>query len=254
MATIEDIDSEFTLDIDGEVSPEIMVELINDYNKLLKTAYKQFGTLDKPKFRLQVKQGSSLLSFTTINTEHDHEVINKIFDGFNHLNSGSNLPEIFSKELVHRFQVIKENCKKKKYSKISQRVWINKKLIELSKNQNLTKEFHSNKIEKKNFGSVIGFLQELNSHSDDQKTKKFAIYNSIYPKKITAITRDLDLFNRAYENFDKRVEVLGQIKFNPLGIPIEVIVHNFEVIPEIPSEDYNSAKGILKGYDQKSLY
>lgn len=244
MATKDDIESDVTLELDGDVSPGQLATALNAFSALLNSGHKQIDADNTMQWSVQVKKGSNLVEFYPKNTTVNPVVIKNIQIGLAQLQNGVDKPEGFSEGMMHNLRTLCNISKDTKKRKTSVRLWFNKEPSDI------TMTIRSNVSvvlagEFEEYGAIEGRLQTLDAHDGNQ----FAIYEPLHFKKIVCAVKNDEVFTRAYELFEQRVEAEGLIKYSATGIPYEILVDRFNPIPEAVNVfDYKNTRGILKEY------
>lgn len=243
MAQKGDIESDITLELDGYVSPSQLAKALNAFSALLNSGHRQLDPDKKIQWSIQVKKGSNLVGFYAENTDYNPAVLNNIKHGLSELEKGVVKPEGFSEGMMHNLRTLCDVSKSTKKRNTSVRLWLNKEA------NNITMTIKSNievalAGEFEEHGAVEGRLQILDAHDG-----QFVIFEPLSMKKILCAVENDEVFTKAYEIFGQRVEAEGLIKYSATGIPYEILVDRFNVIPEtVNIHSYKEAKGILKEY------
>lgn len=244
MAKKDDIESDITLELDGHVSPSQMAKALNALSALLNSGHKKLDPDKAMQWTIQVKKGSNLVGFYPATTPANPAVINNIQIGLRQLEQGIEKPDGFSDAMLHNLHTLCDVQKTKKQRNTIVRLWLNKEA------SNITKKMKNNLEivlagEFEEFGSIEGRLQTLNAHD----SYEFAIYEPLHNKKIVCHVTNEQIFSEAYKLFERRVEAEGLIKYDVNGIPYEIEVERFNLLPSPPNIlNYKSTRGILKAY------
>lgn len=244
MANKGDIESDITLEVNGEVSPAQFARALNALSALLNSAHRQVDPDSNIQWVLQVKKGSNLAGFNPAQGSIvNPAVIQNLQTGISQLANGIEKPEGFTEGMMHNLRTLCEISKDTKNKKIGVRLWLKKEpsditvTIKSNVEVALAGEFEEE-------GAIEGRLQILDAHDG-----QFAIYEPLHNKKIVCTVENDEIFTEAYKQFEQRVEAEGLIKYNASGVPYEILVNRFNRIPEaadIPS--YKETRGILKPY------
>lgn len=244
MASKGDIESDITLEVNGEVSPAQFARALNALSALLNSAHRQVDPDSNIQWALQVKKGSNLAGFNPVQGfVVNPAVIQNLQTGIGQLANGIDKPEGFTEGMMHNLRTLCDISKDTKNKKIGVRLWLKKEpsditvTIKSNVEVALAGEFEEE-------GAIEGKLQILDAHDG-----QFAIYEPLHNKKIICSVENDAIFTEAYRMFEQRVEAEGLIKYNASGVPYEILVNRFNHIPEaadIPS--YKETRGILKPY------
>ena len=245
MITKDDIESDTTLEIDGDLlTPTQLATVIRAFDTLLNGAHEEGADGEAIQWGVQVKEGSTVLEY--IPSCPNPEALAVLRDGLNHFEVSSEPPPRFTKSMISSLHSISEETKTKKNGGASVNIWIAKESIGISesKKANINKALKALKETFTEYGSVEGRLQILNSHADYQ----FALYEPLHNKKIRC-TADDRVSQEAHGLWGRRVEAEGMIKYSSDGLPSEIRVEKLSALPsssDLP--DYRETRGILKQY------
>jgi|GEM_PF-3402928 len=244
MAKKEDIDTDITLEIDGDLlTPNQLAGAITAFAALLNNAHKELGAEKPVQWGVQVKEGSSLIGYVP-RTLPNPQAIEIIVNGIKQFESGWNRPAGFSEAMLFNLQTLCESTRTGKKYNTAIKVWVHKEPVNLSSNikENINKALQGAFVE---YGAIEGLLQTLDSH----KGYQFVIYEPLYNKKIICNIGNDDVPGQAYHLWEKRVEAEGLIKYSVEGLPYEIKVDRLSaLIPVSGIPDYKLTKGILKHY------
>lgn len=251
MATKKDITSDTTLELEGDISPNQLIKAVKAFHSLLNGSRK-FHSPDKNiHWTVQVKKGCNLVEYSpkgeinsAIIQNVQRDLAQHIEQGLTQLRNGTERPEGFDTDMIRDLRTLCDVSKDKEDSKTSVRLWLNKKSSDVTMTiRSNADNILGNKFEE--HGAVEGMLQMLDVHDG----KEFAIFESLNRKRIKCTAESDEIFNLAYKLFDKRVEAEGLVKYDALGIPNEITVEHFSVLPQITNpDDYKNTRGILKKY------
>jgi len=243
MAHKGDIESDITLELNGDVSPNQLAKALNALSALLNSGHRQVDPDKTMQWSVQVKKGSNLVGFYPTATPVNPVVIDNIQRGLVQLESGVDKPNGFSESMMHNLRTLCDISKDTKNKKTNVRLWLRKEASDITMTIKsnvdiaLAGEFEEH-------GAVEGRLQILDAHDG-----QFVIFESLSMKKILCAVENDEVFTQAYKLFEKRVEAEGLIKYSASGLPYEILVDRFNLIPEATNiQDYKSTRGILKEY------
>lgn len=243
MATKNDIDSNVTLEIDGDLpSPNQLATAITAFSALLNNAHKEIEG-KTIQWGVQVKQGSNLIGY--VPTSHFNPIAAEIVvKGIKDFEQGCERPNGFTDAMMYNLLDLCEVAKTTKKKKTTINVWINKERFSLSENvkTNLNLALRGAFAE---YGSIEGRLETLESHGGYQ----FAVYEPLRDKKIICNVASDDISVQAHGLWEQRVEVEGMIKYSADGFPYEIRVEKlYALVPPDGIPDYKLTRGILKHY------
>lgn len=245
MATKEDIETDLTLEVNGDVSPAQMAKALNALSALLNSAHRLEDPDTNVQWLVQVKKGSNLLGYypASGSSPVNPAVLQNIQRGLNQLQNGIERPVGFTDGMMHNLRTLCEISKDTKNRKTSLRLWIQREpsditvTIKSNVEVSLAGEFEEH-------GAIEGRLESLDAHSGYE----FVIYEPLHEKKIVCSVDNDEIFTEAYKLFKKRVEAEGLIKYAANGIPYEITVERFNPIVEQIDQSYKRTRGILKDY------
>lgn len=246
MAHERDIQSDITLELDGDVSPKQLAGALNALSALLDAGHKQLDPDKAMDWSIQVKQGSNLVEFhpkTAINPA----LIGNIQRGFKELENGAENLDGFDESMLDNMRALCDISKDTETKKTSVCLWLNRKPSRFTKatKENVKKIMLASEAEAfESYGTIEGKLEILDVHDGN----KFAIYDSLHSKKILGNPESDEIFNYAQKLFGKTVEANGLIKYKN-GRARQIFVRRLIERPRPPADyDYRSARGILKKY------
>lgn len=246
MAKKEDIESDITLELDGEVSPNQMARALNALSALLNSAHRKADPDKNIQWTVQVKKGSNLFGYSAASgsAQPDPAVLDNIQAGLKKLQGGMDRPAGFTDGMMHNLRTLCEISKDTKKKKTNVRLWLKKEASDITVTIKSNVEV-ALAGEFEEYGAIEGRLQALDAHDGYQ----LAIYEPLRQKKIVCSVEDDEVFTEAYKLFEQRVEAEGLIKYGANGVPYEITVERFNLIPEIvDTESYKRTRGILKEY------
>lgn len=245
MATKDDIESDITLEVDGDVSPGQLAKALTAFSALLNSAHKQAHPEKNMQWVIQVKSGSNLVGFYPAKGAMpvDYDAVMSIQRGLKELENGIDRPSGFTDGMMHNLRTLCDVAKNTKSKKTSVRLWIKKEASDIT----LTVKSHIDVAlsgEFEEYGAIEGRLQAM-----DADGYQLEIEEPLHLKRISCSVEGDDVFTEAYKLFEKRVEAEGRIKYNSYGIPYEIMIEKIYPIHDTPDKDgYKKTKGILKEY------
>ena len=246
MITKHDIESDTTLEIDGDLLPPAqLANIIKAFDTLLNGAHEECADGEAIEWGVQAKEGSTVLEYIP-SCPANPEALAVLRDGLNHFEVSSEPPPRFTKSMISSLHRIFKATKTKKNGGVPVNIWIAKESIGISesKKANINKALKALEKTFTEYGSVEGRLQTLDSHADYQ----FALYEPLHNKKIICIANKI-VSQEAHDLYDRRVEAEGMIKYFSDGLPSKIWVEKLFPLPsssDLP--DYRETRGILKQY------
>lgn len=244
MATKNDIESDVTLEIDGDLpSPNQLATAITAFSALLNNAHKEIEDGKTIQWGVQVKKGSNLIGYVP-SSPFNPAVVDAVANGIREFERGCERPAGFTDAMMYNLLDLCEVAKTSKKKNTTINVWFNKERLSLGENvkTNLSLALRGAFTE---YGSVEGRLETLDSHGGYQ----FAVCEPLRDKKIICNVASDDISVQAYGLWEQRVEVEGMIKYSADGLPYEIRVEKlYALIPPNGIPDYKLTRGILKHY------
>lgn len=244
MATAKDILSDITLEVDGDLpSPNQLAEAMTAFSALLNSAHRKCNEKSAVRWGMQVSKGSNLLGYIP-QSPFNPQAISIIENGLLALENGAESPPNFDESMLNNLLTITELVKKRKGQETSVRLWFHKHPYNIGNaiKSNLNIAMEGSFYE---YGSIEGRLEILDSHNG----MDFSIYEPLYSKRISCVAAAKEVFERAYQLYEQRVEAEGMIKYTAKGIPFEIKVERIHsLVPEQGIPNYQSTRGILKDY------
>ena len=244
MATERDIESDITLEIDGDlVSPTQLAKALTAFSALLNSAHRKCDESASVKWGIQVSKGSNLLAFIPKN-QINPAAIAIVEEGLRSLDKEARCPSGYDESMLYNLQTLSEIVKNTKTQRTTLKAWLYKKPIPIGAaikgNVDIVLEGAFSE-----YGAVEGKLLVL----DSEDAPEFVIIEPLHAKRITCTAVDRAVFDSAYNLYEQRVEAEGMIKYTGNGVPYAIRVdkiHSILPTPGVP--DYKLTRGILKQY------
>jgi hypothetical protein len=225
-------------------------------DRFLRGARAFFGILDEVtqavcngrpnvQWRVQVKAASNLIGVVPVPGFHP-EIVGTIEtalrDGINALERGDVQPAYFTESAMRHARALGEVANTSETEDVRVRLWTKKipaaisRHIALNVLGALAEEFEDH-------GSLDGRLQTVS----ERGAMRFIVYDTLTDRGIPCYVSE-DKLRDALGNFQKRVEVYGQIRYRKDGSPVSIRVE--EIVPFPPASevpDFRSVYGILRG-------
>jgi hypothetical protein len=245
MAKPEDIPSDLTVEIGGNLSPD----------RFIVAARAFFGAVDEvsravapegdaPEWIVRTREGSHLLGVDP-GPGAQIAVLNAVYSrmkhGIEHLAAGeidsARLPDAAIKHL----KTLSELTEGRRRSPVTVRLWIEKKPNVIG--HEIAKTILESWGEDyRDFGTIEGRLEAI----QDRNTLQIRVFDALLRQSVICHVTE-DKLPQAFDNFRKRVEVSGLIHYRRNGTPVSIDVENIDRLPEdseLPSLD--DVRGILK--------
>ena len=245
MARPEDIPTDLALEVGANLDPRRFLDVARHFFGYVEEIAKQASNTPTSAWEVIARQGSTILAMRPA----DHFDILSLSDLYERLEAASaylikgevsegDLPE---KALSH-VQMLAE-LTDRRGSSIPIRLWVrrNPSLMGPEVGQYIRESRGS---EYHDFGSLDGRLQTI---QDSGGRLEFRIKDILYRNPIKCIVSE-DMLSVVMENFRRRVEVFGDIRYSQKGVPLAITVRSLEPVPsddELPTAE--NVRGILGG-------
>jgi hypothetical protein len=245
MAKPEDIPSDLTLEIGGNLSPD----------RFMAAARAFFGAVDEigravapdgetPEWMVRTREGSYLLGVDPapgVKIAVVKAVYARMKHGVEQLAAGqidtARLPDAAIKHL----KTLSELGERSKRNPIPVRLWIEKKPNPIG--HDIAKTILESWGEDyRDFGTIEGKLEAI----QDRNALQIRVFDSLLRQTVLCHVTE-DKLPEAFANFRKRVEVSGIVLYRRNGMPVSIDVEHIEALPDdadLPSLD--DVRGILK--------
>ena len=179
MARKDDIESDLTLELGGDVSPVQLAKALTAFSALLTSGHKKIEPDKSIQWRVQVKKGSNLVGIYPQNGDFNPALIDMLSHGIKQLEEGVEKPFGFDEGMLHNLKTLCDVSSGTKRRKTSVGLWLGKEKTSITMNV----KSHVNIVlegEFEEYGAIEGRLETLDAHD----TYQFAIYEPLYLKKI----------------------------------------------------------------------
>lgn len=246
MAVKSDIKSDLTLEIDGhKVTPEKFLRSVRSFFSLLSEVTAQIaGTRDAVQWRVLVKEGSNLVGVDPVpgfNRAIVAKIIDAVAGGIAEIERQPTHPAFFSERAVRSAGELADLAGTTGDDDTTIRVWAKREPIPITHKAvaHVSALFAS---EHEDYGSIEGRLRTIT----EQGGLQFVVHERLWDQAIRCRIPER-LVDLAMDNFRKRVEVYGLIRYRKDGRPISIQVDDIIAFPgddEIPS--FRDVHGILR--------
>lgn len=245
MAKAEDIEAPMTLEIDGSaVSPEKLVRAITAFFEVVRELSPALDTGEKPSWHVQVKKGSNLIGAYPISDVAPSTIdylLGVVGDGVRQIEREAVEPEAFTEKALKSLRKLARIAGTGPTDDTQIRIWIGRQSTRVTHRsvQNVGQILEGEYTE---YGSLAGRLQTIT----ERGALQFWVTEELSGHPVRCIMPER-LSSLAMKAWRKRVEVYGPIKYRRDGLPISLLVHDIETMPdssEIPSIE--EVRGILR--------
>jgi len=244
MATERDIESDVTLEIDGDLlSPSQLAKAITAFSALLNSAHRKYDEKSSVKWGIQVSKGSNLFAYIPKSQVNPHAIA-LVAEGLHSLDRQAQAPEGYDEPMMYNLQSLCEIVRNTKKQNTTVRVWFNKKPISISAKikGNVDSALEGAFTE---YGAVEGKLLVL----DSEDSPEFVLIEPLNSTRIICTAAEREVFDTAYKLYEQRVEAEGMIKFSGSGVPYAIRVEKiYPIVPTQGASDYKMTRGILEKY------
>ena len=244
MAKSDEIPTDLTLDIGGDVSPDDFVSAVRNFFGYVKEiAESQEGDGTVIDWIVKVKEGSSLIGLepsAAAPISRLTMIYNKADYGFAAMSRGDIRGAGLSEKAVNHLKAISEiAAKPDRNSQIN--VWVRResRVIGAGFAKAVKESWDSDYYD---YGSIEGRLEAI---QDASGALKIRIQDYLFPKPISCVVPER-MIEKVFQSFRKRVEIDGKIHYRRDGTPISIEAGEIDILPE--DNDLPSAadvRGIL---------
>lgn len=244
MAKPDEIPTDLTLDIGGEVSPEEFVSAVrNFFGYVREITEAQEGDGSKVEWTVKVREGSALVGLepqSSVPSSRLAMIYNKVDFGFEAMAGGDIVSASLDEKALNYLKGLAELGEKSKRAP-QLRVWVRKKPKAL--NANIARTIRELwETDYYDYGSIEGRLEAI---KDANGSLKIGVRDYLYPRAITCDVPER-MIEQVFASFRRRVELSGKIHYRRDGTPVSIEADQLEVLPEddeLPSA--NEVRGIL---------
>ena len=245
MATPDQIPSDLTLEIGGNLSPDKFMSATRAFFGYVQEVSRAIAADDTAlDWVVCVREGSQLIGvnpgpkahFVTVKA-----VYASIKAGVSNLDAGTIEESDFSETAIKHLKTLSEISEKATNNPVPIKLWVQKSATYLgSKIAETIREDRRGNY--KDFGSLEGKLQVI----QDKGRIQLRVLDVMLKQNVRCNIPE-DMLNKAFDAFRQRVEVFGLIHYRKGGYPISIEVQTIERLPDdkdLPSID--DVCGILR--------
>lgn len=244
MAKKDEIPTDLTLDIGGELTPdEFMSAVRNFFGYVKEVAEAQEGDGSTVDWTVRVKEGSSLIGLEPSGNAPPSRlamIYNKINYDVETITNGEIPPGGMSDKAFGHLKSLSELAEKSKRPANLQ-VWVRREPKAIG--AGIAKTIRdSREADYWDFGTIEGRLEAI---KDASGSLKIGVRDFLFPKAIICDVPE-SMIERVFASFRRRVELTGKIHYRRDGVPISIEASDLDVLPEddeLPSA--SDVRGIL---------
>ncbi|KAF5887949.1 MULTISPECIES: hypothetical protein [Rhizobium] len=248
MAQPDEIPADLALEIGGNLDPKRFIDVARHFFGYVEEVTRDTIAKEAPAWEVIARQGSTILAMRPIE-DYDVHTLSDLYTRFNAASASLIRGEVedsnLSEKALSHIQMLAE-LRDRRGNKIPVRFWVRKTPTVIGPDIG---EFirESRGREYNDFGSLDGRLQTI---QDAVGGLEFRIRDILYRNPVRCIVSE-DMLQSVMDNFRKRVEVSGEIRYNQQGIPLAIRVQTIEPMPsddELPTaEDVRGIFGPAAG-------
>jgi len=230
MAKPEEIPTDLTLDIGGDIAPDDFVSAVrNFFGYVREIVESQEGDGTKIEWAVKVKEGSSLIGLepaTSAPMSRLAMIYNKVNYGFEAMARGDVRGAGLSEKALGHLKSLSEIGGRSPNSP-NMRVWVRREPQSVTSGiakvikESWQSDYHD-------YGTIEGRLEAI---QDASGSLKIGIKDYLYPKAITCVVPE-EMIETVFANFRKRVELTGRIHYRRDGTPISIEAGEIDTLPE----------------------
>jgi hypothetical protein len=245
MADAEQVPSDLTLELGGNLSPERFLHATRAFFgcvEEISRAVAQEG--EAPNWIVRTREGSHLIGLDPApgaKAQLVRAVYDRMKHGMEHLASGDIDSARLPDAAVRHLKNLSEYAERPLKQSVIVRIWVEKKAVALGRDvtQAIIESWGA---DYKDYGTIEGRLEAIQDH----EALKIRVRDAVLRQSIPCYVPE-DKLPDAFANFRKRVEVSGLIHYRRNGVPVSIDVDAIASIPDddtLPSID--DVRGILR--------
>lgn len=243
MAQPDEIPTDLALEIGANLDPKRFIDVARHFFGYVEEVTRETVAKGGPSWEVIARQGSTILAMRPAD-DYDTSTLSELYARLNSASDSLVRGEVEDSQLSERalnhIQVLAD-LRDRQGQKIPIRFWVRKTptLIGPDVGEYIRE---SRGREYFDFGSLDGKLQTI---QDAAGGLEFRIRDVLYRNPVRCIVSE-DMLQAVMDNFRRRVEVFGEIRYNQHGNPLAITVRTIEPMPtddELPTAD--DVRGLL---------
>lgn len=243
MAQPDEIPTDLALEVGANLDPKRFIDVARHFFGYVEEVSRETIAKDGPAWEVIARQGSTILAMRPTEDCDVHtlsDLYAKLNSASDSLLRGEVEESQLSEKALNHIQMLAD-LRDRQGNMIPIRFWVRKSPTLIGPDVG---EFirESRGREYYDFGSLDGRLQTI---QDAGGGLEFRIRDILYRNSVRCIVKE-DMLQAIMENFRKRVEVFGEIRYSQHGIPLSITVRTIEPMPsddELPTAE--DVRGIL---------
>jgi hypothetical protein len=246
MAKPEEIPSDLTLELGGNLSPDRFMAAARAFFGCVEEVAKAVAREgNEPAWIVRTREGSHLLGVDPA-PGFDPAVIKAVYSrmkhGVEHLVAGEIDTARLPDPAIRHLKTLSELSEgPRRRNPVQVRIWVEKKPNPIGHEVAKT-IIESWRSDYRDFGTIEGRLEAIQGRNN----LKIQVFDALMRQTVVCHVTE-DKLSEAFANFRKRVEVAGMIHYRRNGTPVSIDVESIEALPEdgdLPSLD--DVRGILR--------
>lgn len=243
MAQPEEIPTDLALEIGANLDPKRFIDVARHFFGYVEEVTRETIAKDAPAWEVIARQGSTILAMRPTE-DYDVHSLSDLYARFSaasdYLIRGEVEDSHLSEKALNHIQMLAD-LRDRQGNKIPVQFWVRKSPTLIGPDvgeyirESRGREYHD-------FGSLDGRLQTI---QDAGGGLEFRIRDILYRNPVRCIVGE-DMLQAVMDNFRKRVEVFGEIRYSQHGNPLAITVRTIEPMPsddELPTAE--DVRGIL---------
>ena len=246
MAQADDIETDLTLELDGDgVTPERFQRAVRAFLGIVAEVTKNVcDDRTSVRWRVKVKSGSNLIGVVPgpgFSPGLLRFIATAVHDGVIASEKNAALPPSFGEGAIRHLRDLSELSSRDAEGDLRIRLWADRRPIRVTP-QTATSTDRSAAGHFEDHGSIEGRLQTVS----ERGAMRFVVYEALTDKAVNCFIEPAQV-DEAMQNFGKRVEVYGLVKYRADGSPISIRVESISAFAD-PGQlpDFRSVYGILR--------
>lgn len=230
MARREEIPTDLTLDIGGDIAPDDFVAAVrNFFGYVREVTEAQEGDGSKVEWTVKVREGSSLIGLqpsTAAPTSRLAMIYNKINSDIEGVGRGDVSGTGLGDKALTYLKSLSEIGERREHAPTLQ-LWVcgHAKPVGASIARSIKEAWDTDYYD---FGTVEGRLEAI---KDASGSLKIGVKDYLYPKAITCNVPE-SMIEKVFSSFRRRVELNGKIHYRRDGTPLSIEASELDILPE----------------------